>query len=205
MTDFDGSGDLELSCEPRESSVDIINFGCSRTVGTSTPLNEGVGLSSNQRCVGRSRNDGEKMVTVECYNLADDTDFTRFVGQTEEEELRCGANRQAPMPRYFYGVGYTLSELRDGLFQSTTQAEDGPLQTESFNATKAMNSMFAVVVTEPIIPEPKRKPTTPSPAPQETTPEAAVESLATKGAVTSWTCMQLSIVIGWLVFMIPIQ
>ena len=192
VTTFDGSGDLELSCESRTTAIDIINYGCSRTVGTTT-LDDGVGLQSNQRCIGRSR-DEEELVTVECYNLADGTDFTDFIAESQDLVEFC-VDGQVPLPRYFYGVGYTLSEFKDGRFQSTTNIENGPLRTETFNATKALKAMFAVVVTEPVTADPTRMPTsTPPPTPDSTLKD--IESVASpRTKTTSWTSLAISVML----------
>jgi hypothetical protein len=190
-TEFDGNGDSQLTCEPRSTAIDVINFGCTRTVG-STTSDGGVGFQSNQQCIGASRNE-EFLVTVECFNFAEDTDFASYVTEATAVDLTCSPDAgEIPEPRYFYGAGYTKSEFVDGGLQSSTVRPNGAFRTEVFEQDRAFKSMFAVVVREPFTSSPTPLPT-PSPTESPTLPD-----LSAAISTNAWTGIAFSASIGLL-------
>jgi hypothetical protein len=181
--EYDDETASDLTCRDAVTELHVINFGCIRATGNQVPPSSGVGMKPNRLCTGNSA-ENTILISFECFQFDDSTDFDPFVSEAEGSSFDC--DQQEGLPAYFYSAGYTIAEYQDGDYKSKTTIANGPVPTFEFVPESALKSLFAVIVKEDVTPRPTTVYThSPTAAPTEPQSAAFVTGASMAFAFTS--------------------
>jgi len=153
FTDYDES--LPLSCEERSQFdaeyPDVNNagviFGCTGFSGSIPTPPKAVAQQFTRKC---TRDDDDKLVTFQCYEMANATNFQPFIVESQGANIDpCPAGDSYPeVPSYIYQVNVEYQTPGYGYSAALNTGNS----TEEFDRDIAMRTMYAKLNTATAIP-----------------------------------------------------